>query len=223
MSQTLSPPSVAREDEGRVIYRTAAEWWESLGQVPLQRIVFNPLPGTATELDVIRLDDHEDRLCELIDGTLVEKAMGYLESLIAMRIGYLLSAFVAPRHLGLVSGEAGMMKILSRRIRIPDVAFVSSERLPGGAVPTKPVPQLVPDLAVEVISDSNTRKEMANKLREYFAAGTRLVWYVDPSSRTIEVYTSPESHVHLGMDDALSGGEVLPGFEARVADVFNVA
>ncbi len=222
MSQTLSPPSIASEAEHPVTYRTAAEWWEALGQVPLERIVFNPLPGTATEEDVVRLDDHEDRLCELIDGTLVEKTMGYEESLIAMEIGRLLGNFVKPRKLGLVSGEAGMMKILARRIRIPDVAFVSRQRLPGGEIPKRPVPQLVPDLAVEVISESNTRKEMDNKLREYFAAGTRLVWYVDPPSRTVEIYTSPESSVRLGMDDMLTGGEVLPGFAVRVAEVFDL-
>src|SRR5688500_6637449 len=61
------PPAAPR-------FRSAEEWWDSLGRVPLHRIVFDPLPGTATEADVLRLDDHEDRLCELIDGTLVEKA-----------------------------------------------------------------------------------------------------------------------------------------------------
>lgn len=202
-------------------YRTAAEWWEALGDVPLERIVFDPWPGTATEADVIRLDDHEDRLCELVEGTLVEKTMGYEESLIALRIGYLLMTFVDPRKLGLVSGADGMMKIL-RRVRIPDVAFVSKSRLPGGKRPQKPIPELAPDLAVEVLSESNTHREMANKLKEYFQAGTRLVWYVNLQNRTVDVYTSTEAVVHLHESGTLTGGEVLPGFEVSVAEIFRI-
>lgn len=171
-------------------FRTAADWWDALGHVPVERIVFDPLPGTATEDDVTRLDDHEDRLCELVDGTLVEKPTGLEESAIALLIGHLLISYVKPRKLGIVSGSDGMMKILSRRVRIPDVAFISWSRLPGGKVPDRPIPEMAPDLAVEVLSDSNTRKEMSNKLREYFTAGVKLVWYVDPKTRTVDVYRS---------------------------------
>ena len=70
----------------------------------------------------------------------------------------------------------------------PDVAFFSLDRLPGGGVPDDPIPLLVPDLAVEVISKSNTRKEMDDKLREYFEKGVRLVWYVRPRRRVVNVY-----------------------------------
>lgn len=206
----------------QVRYRNAQEWWDALGQVPLDRIVFDPLPGSATEADVVRLDDHEDRLCELIDGTLVEKPMGFVESLIAMRIVHFLQAFVLPRNLGLVSGPDGMMRILSNRIRIPDVAYVSFARLPAGKVPEQPVPSLTPDLAVEVLSDSNTRKEMKKKLSEYFDSGTELVWYMDPPSRTVEVYTQPVNPLRLSETDTLTGGDVLPGFEVAVAEIFAV-
>jgi len=204
-------------------FPTAAQWWDALGHVPLERIVFDPWPGTATEEDVVRLDDHEDRLCELIDGTLVEKPMGYEESAIAMEIGRHLGNFVIPRKLGVVTGPDGMIKLLARRVRIPDVAFVSMARLPGGRMPKQPIPQLAPDLAVEVLSESNTRAEMTNKLQEYFTAGTRLVWYVDPKTRTIDVYTSPENPTRLVVGDVLTGGEVLPAFQIAVADLFNIA
>lgn len=110
----------------------------ALGNVPLDRIVFNPLPGTATEKDVVLLDDHEDRLCELIDGTLLQKTMGFEESLIAMRIAQLLLNFVMPRKLGIVSGPDGMMRMIPERIRIPDVAFVGFNRLPGGKLTGAP-------------------------------------------------------------------------------------
>ncbi|MGA2439342.1 MAG: Uma2 family endonuclease [Tepidisphaeraceae bacterium] len=216
---TTAPPSVTTN--GR--FRTAAEWWDALGNVPLERIVFDPWPGTATEADVVRLDDHQDILCELIDGTLVEKTMGYEESAVAMLIGHILLSFVVPRKLGIVTGEAGMMRILARRVRIPDVAFVSFDRLPGRKAPAGPIPDLAPDLAVEVLSDSNTRREMENKLHEYFTAGTKLVWYVDIKTKSVEVYTSPAQITRLTGGDVLGGGEVLPGFEIAVSKLFEIA
>lgn len=189
----------------------------------MERIVFDPWPGSATEADVLRLDDHEDRLCELIDGTLVEKTMGFEESLVAARIIVLLSNFVFSRKLGIVSGEAGMMRILAGRVRIPDVAFVSFDRLPNRKSPGVPIPDLVPDLAVEVLSDSNTLREMENKLQEYFTAGTKLVWYVDIKTQSVEVYTSPTQLTRLSGGDILRGGEVLPGFEIAVSKLFEIA
>ena len=149
--------------------------------------------------------------------------MGFEESLIAARIICLLSAFVTPRKMGLVSGEAGMMRILKGRVRIPDVAFISFDHLPGRQVPREAVPNLFPDLAVEVLSDSNTRQEMSIKLREYFQAGTRLVWYVDPKKRSVDVYTSPEKAESLAGDAILTGGDVLPGFQTPLAAIFDVA
>jgi Uma2 family endonuclease len=79
---------------------------------------------------------------------------------------------------------------------------------------------LYPDLAVEVLSKSNTEKEMKRKLREYFEAGTRLVWLVDPKARTVRVYTSPRKFKLLTEDQTLDGGEVLPGFELSLRKLF---
>ena len=76
----------------------------------------------------------------------------------------------------IVVGEAGMMRISQGLVRIPDVSFVSWDRLPEGKVPSEPIPALAPDLAVEVLSQGNTAKEMNRKRREYFEAGVRLVW-----------------------------------------------
>lgn len=149
--------------------------------------------------------------------------MGYEESLVAARIIYLLSMFVAPRKLGLVSGEAGMMRILADRIRIPDVAFVSFDRLPNREIPRQPVPALAPDLAVEVLSESNTSREMQIKLGEYFTAGTRLVWYVDVQTKSVDVYTSPTEMQTISGSSRISGGSVLPGFEVAVTEFFDIA
>jgi Uma2 family endonuclease len=204
----------------RTTHRTAADWWESLGRVPLERIVFNPPPGTATVTDVIRLDDHEDRLCELIDGTLLEKPVGYHESLIAVRLVRLLGDFVDRHDLGRVSGESGMLTILPKHVRIPDVAFISYDRLPRGPLPPAAAPEVAPDLAVEVLSRSNTDDEMNRKRRDYFTAGVRLVWYVDPPTRSVTVYTGPDASRNLSDTDTLDGGEVLPGFSSPVAAIF---
>jgi Uma2 family endonuclease len=85
----------------------------------------------------------------------------------------LLRAYVVPRNLGIVSGEASMMRLFPGLVRIPDVAFASWDRIPGGCVPSEPIPNLVPDLAVEILSASNTAQEMSLKRPEYFAAGVR--------------------------------------------------
>src|SRR4051812_39419396 len=97
---------------------TVGELLARLGDIPPHRVLLRPAPGTATEADVVAMDDHHDRLCELVDGTLVEKGIGLRESLIAIMLAEVLNAFVRPRNLGLVSGEAGMMRILPGLVRI---------------------------------------------------------------------------------------------------------
>ncbi|MBL8797342.1 MAG: Uma2 family endonuclease [Planctomycetia bacterium] len=197
-----------------------AEVLERLGNIPLCRVRFRPFPGTATEDDLLRVAAQEDRLCELVDGILVEKGMGFRESLLVAALAALLRAFVVPRNLGLVSGPDGTMRLFAGRIRIPDVAFISWARLPGGRVPTEAIPDLVSDLAVEVLSASNTPGEMARKRREYFTAGVCLVWEVDPEARTVAVYTAPDEPVVLTQDQTLDGGDVLPGFALPLREFF---
>ncbi len=84
------------------------------------------------------------------------------------------------------------------------------------------VPSLAADLAVEVISRKNIKLEIARKLDEYFAAGTRLVWVVDPKTQTVRVHTAPKESVIKRIGDVLDGAAVLPGFQLPVQDVFNV-
>jgi Uma2 family endonuclease len=191
---------------------TLADLLAQLGGIAPARVRFRPLPGTATEKDVLDMQAREGRLCELVDGVLVEKGMGFLESYLAGALIEILRGFVKPRHLGLVTAPDGMVRLAPGLVRIPDVTFVSWARLPGRRVPREPIPDLAPDLAVEVLSESNTADEMARKRREYFAAGVRLVWQVAPLARTVEVYTAPEQVMLLREEDTLEGGEVLPGF-----------
>ncbi len=200
---------------------TVADLLDRFGPILLRRIrMENPAPGQAEEQDVVHLDVHENRLYELVDGVLVEKAGGYLESYIAVRLITILQTFVDPRRLGIVTGEGGMMRLAPGLVRIPDVAFVSLDHLPGRQIPRTPIPSLAPDLAVEVLSESNTRKEMGRKLHDYFNAGTRLVWYVDPVDHTVTVYTAPDRQTLLREDQVLDGGDVLPGFTLPLRDLF---
>jgi Uma2 family endonuclease len=200
---------------------TAVDLVERFGAIPLNRVVENPAPGTATEQDVIDLDEHEDRLCELIDGTLVEKTVGAYESFLAAALIRLLGDFVVRSNLGVVFEEAGMMRLAPGLVRIPDVSFVSLGRLPGRRMPREPIPDLVPDLAVEVISSGNTRQEMDRKLQDYFAAGARLVWYVyHTPRREVWAYVSPTEYSVVREGETLDGGAVLPGFRVALADLF---
>ncbi len=199
---------------------TVADLQDHLDGIPAHRIRLRPWPGTATVQDVMRMDAHRDRLCELIDGVLVEKAMGFEESWIALNVMILLGQFLQQHPLGIAMGADGLIQLLPHQVRIPDGAYFAWERLPDRRMPREAVPHLVPDLAIEVLSASNTPTEMRRKLREYFQAGVRLVWYIDPVSRTVTVYHSETDSMELDEDRILTGGEVLPGFEASVRQLF---
>jgi Uma2 family endonuclease len=202
---------------------TAAEMQEQLGGIPLERIRMVPPPGVATEKDLLKIIDSEDRICELVDGVLVEKPTGYFESQLAMLLGYFIRTYLEQNDLGIVLGEAGTLRILRDQIRVPDVAFLSWRHFPGRTLPAEPVPAVVPDLAIEVLSKSNTKHEMERKLDDYFAAGVVLVWFIDPVLRTAEVYESRNERRIVSFGDSLSGGTVLPGFDLPLKQLFEKA
>lgn len=199
---------------------TLADLYHRFGAIPFLRIRQHPAPGTATVEDVIQIHVREDRLCELVDGILVEKAMGYYESVIACLIIRILVEFVESHKLGIVAGEAGMMQLAPDLVRIPDVSFISWDRLPNQRVPRDPIPHLAPDLAVEVLSKSNSKREMDEKLDDYFASGVRLVWFVDPEKKTVRVYLSRHESRLLGETETLDGGDVLPGLTLPIREIF---
>jgi Uma2 family endonuclease len=217
-----TPTPLAQLGPPAAVARTAAEWLRSLGDVPLHRILIHPPPGTATADDVIRLSHRENRGVELVNGTLVEKPVALRESVIASRVIRRLGNVVEPANLGLVSGEQGMIRMLMGNIRMPDVAFFRRDDLPGGTLPDEAAPRLAPALAVEVLSPSNTDAEMKIKLREYFENGVKVVWMLDPPTRTVRVHDAPDRFRQLAPDDALDGGDLLPGFSVRVGELFDV-
>ncbi len=193
---------------------------QRFGPMLAHRIRNDPPPGTATEEDWIRISESEDRLWELVDGVLVEKAMGFYESGLAAVLIYFIRHFLEDHDLGIVVGEAGASRYAPGLVRIPDVSFVSWKRLPDGKTPREPLPNLVPDLAVEVLSEGNTEEEMERKLKEYFKAGVELVWYVDPKTQSARVYHSPKRFALVSKEGVLDGGNVLPGFSLSLKDLF---
>ena len=109
----------------------------------------------------------------------------------------------------------GMLRLVPGLVRAPDVAFVSWGRIAEGTLSTEAIGGFAPDLAVEVLSPGNTKSEMARKRREYFGAGVRLVWEVNPRARTVDVYESPEHSIRLGGSQALEGGAYCLGSSCR--------
>ncbi len=201
--------------------KTLADLRRRMGGIPLERIWFHPAPGTATEKDVVEAEERENRLCELVDGTLVEKAVGFEEARLALRLGHLISSYLDQNDLGICVGADGMMRIAPGLVRIPDLSFISWDKLPGREAPREPIPDLAPDLAVEMLNEGNTRAEMARKVREYFEARVRLVWLIDPKKRSARVFSTAEKSALVRADQALDGGDVLPGFALLLSDLLD--
>jgi Uma2 family endonuclease len=192
---------------------TLADLLHRLGDISPVR--FQPLPGTATVADV-----EANKLCELIDGVLVEKAIGFRESVLTIALGALLHQFVRDLNLGLVFGADSPFLLAKSRVRLPDLALVSWDRLPAGKVPDVAILDLAPDLAIEILSRGNTRREMAIKCRDFFRAGVRHVWLINPRRRTVRVLASLRQSITLTEADTLTGDPVLPGFTLPVRDLF---
>jgi len=199
---------------------TLADLVEHLGGIPLHRIPVFPPPGMATEKDVLESKPKYGRICELLDGVLVAKPLSFQKALLGTRIVSALGGYVERHNLGICLGATGTLKILPDQVRIPDVCFISWDRFPNRQLPPEPIPALAPDLAVEVLSEGNTEREMERKLRDYFAAGVRLVWYIDPKTRSARVYTAPERCELVDESGVLPGGDVLPGFELPMKELF---
>ncbi len=203
--------------------QTVGDLLDRLGGIPASRVRLVPTPGTATEQDVIDVHDRTNRLCELVDGVLVEKVMGFDESIVSLLLAGSLLNYLKRHDLGKLVGADGMMRLFPGLVRIPDVAFISWKRYPKKTRKRGEIPTVAPDLVVEVLSKKNTPREMARKLDEYFRAGVLLVWYVDPKRRTVRVFTGRDQSVVLAEDQYLDGGNVLPGFTLSIRDWFGEA
>ncbi|HEX5137557.1 MAG TPA: Uma2 family endonuclease [Planctomycetota bacterium] len=155
--------------------------------------------------------------CELIRGELVMMVPpGGEHAEVSNEIAHRLTLFVKSRGIGRVLAEAGF--VLSRdpdTVRAPDVAFVRAGRVPG-----RGYMEGAPDLAVEVLSPDDRPGCVREKIGAWLEAGAKAVWIVDPRRRTVTIHEPGSEPLRLGEADTLRGGDVLPGFELPVREVF---
>jgi Uma2 family endonuclease len=159
---------------------------------------------------------------ELLRGTLVsEPVPGRLHGRTVARISKLLSNYVDAERSGVVyTGDTGF--VLARQpdtVRGPDIAFLSNEREreTEGARPYIPG---APDIAVEVVSPNDRTREILGKVSDYLAAGSRIVWVVNPVREEVSAFRSPFAPRVLAGTDLLDGEDVLPGFSVTIAEIF---
>ncbi len=162
------------------------------------------------------LPENADRLLELIGGEIVEVVSNGVSSALGSRLNILIGGFVLQKRLGFTTGADGGYAIGSERY-IPDCAFVSKAKqtVPSSAAYNS----IPPDLAVEVLSPSNTPDEMAIKVDNYLRAGV-IVWVVNPDPQRVTVHQPDAAPKTYGIDGTLDGGTVLPGFTLPVSDIF---
>lgn len=176
---------------------------------------------TYTLSEYEQLSGEDEYRIELVEGRLVREPRPNAEhSWIAIELAARIRECVRKKHLGITLGEAGFLLADDPpTVRGPDISFIARENLPLGGFP-RPFWTVPPDLAVEIVSPSNTRAEIREKVLEYLDAGSRLVWVVDPRGHSVTAYRSRTEVRVLKSDDMLDGDDVLPGFRLRVADVF---
>lgn len=205
-----------------LVPNTMADLLNRLGGIPPERIRLRPFPGTATEADVLAaLFGPGNRLCELIDGVLVEKKLMYFrEGVLSGQLLYRIGNYLETNDLGIVAPGDSQIQFRLGLVRIPDVSFVPWSRIPGDEVPDDPIATVIPTLAVEVLSRRNTPSEIDRKLGEYFEAGVKLAWVIDPRDHMAKVYTSPTRVRTLDESGTLDGGRILPGFKLPLTDLF---
>lgn len=161
--------------------------------------------------------ENRDRLFELIDGEVIEKVASFTPSRIAMRIGRFVGNYLDENPIGYVTGADGSYVISDDDTFMPDVGYIAKVRLPEEPSREVPIP---PDLAVEVKSPTDSKREMRRKAETYITGGTKLVWLVFPETETVEVYYGKEDVATLGIDDSLTGYDVLPDFSLAVRQIF---
>ena len=171
--------------------------------------------------DVLRLNDHEDRLYELVDGILVEKTVGLEESWLACKTHHLARQLSSSRGTSVWS-PARTACTDSPRVWSGFPMWPSSPGIGSrtASFPKNQSPTSFPTSPSRSSAASNTRKEMEEKLKEYFEKGVRLVWFVRPRSRVVDVYTTADEFTRLTASATLDGGDVLPGFSVLVGDLF---
>ena len=176
-------------------------------------------PTYATE-ELLALPESKDY--ELVDGTLVERHVSVLSSLVGGRLHRLLGNFAEEHNLAWVwPADNGIQCFPGHpnKVRKPDVSLVRQERCTPELLQQGYL-RIAPDLAVEVISPNDLAEDLDGKITEYQEAGIALIWIVNPPFRTVRVYRPNTAPVLLHENDELRAEDLLPGFHCRVGDLF---
>jgi Uma2 family endonuclease len=175
--------------------------------------------STASELFEM---PHDGSRYELVKGELRKMSpSGWKHGVVVVNITLLLGQYVKTNNLGVCCGAETGFKIASDpdTVRAPDLGFVSRERIPEGGVPITFWPG-APDLAVEVLSPGDTRREVDEKVADWLESGAQTVWVVNPKRLSVSVYRSMTDVTRLSEGDELEGGEVVHGFRCKVSEIF---
>lgn len=162
-------------------------------------------------------------LHEIVNGELVMSPKNnFQHGDLCMRLSTALNNFVTGRQLGVVLDSSTGFWMQNRNCRAPDVSFVSKARLVslGFKRRTRSFFPGAPDLAIEILSPNNTRAEIDERLKDFFASGTQLAWVIDPETESVEVCHSPTHRRLAGSGGVLNGEDLLPGFQFSIADLF---
>ena len=157
---------------------------------------------------------------ELINGEFTMVPAGFEHEVIGANLIFILKKFVSEYGLGAVCGPDLGCWMKSENLRCPDVSFISKERLQKLDRLPKGFFKGSPDLAVEILSPSDTIEALHGKIVEYFENDTKLAWVVNPEEQTVTVYRSSSPHKLLTNKDVLEGGGVLEGFSVPVSALF---
>lgn len=157
---------------------------------------------------------------EIVNGELVMSNSGAEHGYIAVILSTILYSFVRTHKLGVVLDSSTAFTLKTGNKRSPDVSFIAKERLQGLKKLPRGFWQGSPDLAVEVLSPSNTVEEIHNKIIEYFDNDTKLVWVINPEEEYVLIYHSPKPDGFLTPQDILDGENLIPGFQMAVAELF---
>lgn len=157
---------------------------------------------------------------ELIDGELVMSAAGVEHGYVAILIAAALGSYVRSHKLGIVCDSSTGFWMKKGNFRSPDVSFIAKERLQGLKRPSKKFFQGSPDLAIEILSPSDTIEGIHERIVEYFENDTQLVWIVNLEEEIVLVYCSPQPEKLLRAGNSLDGEAVVPGFVWPLAELF---
>ena len=191
---------------------------ETITEKPIENITEKKV-WTDAEFMALNRDGHR---YEIVNGELIDMGNsgakhGYICSILMILLG----GYVRLQKLGAMFDSSTAFKMKSGNKRSPDISFMAKERLQGLEDLPDGFLEGAPDLAVEILSPSNTVEEIHNKIVEYFENGAKLVWVIHPKEQYVLVYRSAQSPDRLlKSTDSLDGEDIVPGFILPIADLF---